>query len=102
MIMIGVNKGSSDKAKAYIDGDLTNPMSESGSPTLAIIIVLLLVAIAIGTIFYFKHAKSKAAVSMNGRSASVATGLATGVNDTLDEGLVTETLDDDNIQDKHE
>ena len=99
MILLGVNKGSSDKAKAYIDGDLPDPFL-TGAPTLAIIIVVLLIAVAIVIIFYFKSSKSKAAASNSGRSASVAHGLKTSVNDSLDEGLVPETLDDDNIQDK--
>lgn len=103
MILLGVNKGSSDKAKAYIDGDLPDPFL-AGNSSLAIVIVILLILIAIGIIFYFRSAKSKASALIGGRSKSVSTGLNTRVNDdTLDEGLVTESLDDDNndnIRDK--
>jgi len=100
---MGINKGASDRAKAYIDGRISNPY-KSGGMTIGVVIVILLIAFAVAIIFYFKQHKElknsegvKETFAGDGaRSASVAaSGGPSSVNESLDENLVAETLDDD-------
>ena len=101
LILMGINKGSSERAKAYIDGKISNPY-RSGGMTIGVVIVILLIAFAVAIIFYFKqHRQLKNSEGVKetfaadrARSASVA---ASGgaADDSLDENLVAETLDDD-------
>jgi len=53
LILMGINKGASDRAKAYIDGRISNPY-RSGGMTIGVVIVILLIAFAVAIIFYFK------------------------------------------------
>jgi len=57
LILMGVNKGSSDKAKAYIKGELSNPYRVSNGVTVSIIAVILLLVCGLGIVFYFKQNK---------------------------------------------
>jgi len=68
LILMGVNKGASDRAKAYIDGSISNPHRSRGM-TIGIIIVILLIAFAVAIIFYFKQHKK---VEKRKRSETVA------------------------------
>lgn len=53
LILMGINKGASTRAKAYIDGTISNPAS-SGGMTIGIVIVIMLVGFGIAIICYFK------------------------------------------------
>ena len=50
---MGINKGASDRAKAYIDGTISNPY-RTGGMTIGIVIVILLIAFAVAIVFYMK------------------------------------------------
>jgi hypothetical protein len=56
IILIGVNRGSSNRAKAYIFGELLNPYRSNGV-TVSIIIVILLIAFGFAIVFYFKQSR---------------------------------------------
>ena len=54
LVLMGVNRGSSSRAKAYINGELSNPYRTSNGVTVSIIIVILLIAFGFAIVFYFK------------------------------------------------
>jgi len=54
--MMGINKGSSDRAKAYIKGYLSNPYKSNGM-TIGVVIVIMLILFAVALIFYFKQSR---------------------------------------------
>lgn len=55
LILIGVNQGSSKRAKAYIDGSL-DPPSKNGM-TIVIVSLVLLVIFAVAVAFYIKQSQ---------------------------------------------
>lgn len=57
--MIGVNKGSSEMAKAHIVGDVYNPFAQTEEPGSAIagIVILLLILFAIAIAIFIKSSK---------------------------------------------
>ena len=103
--MIGVNKGSSEMAKAHIVGDVYNPFAQTEEPGSAIagIVILLLILFAIAIAIFIKNSKqikeTNGAPGVEGKD-----GIATfTIQNDLDESLhEAESLDEISPEDKLE
>ena len=94
--MIGVNKGSSDSAKAELIGKIYNPFKHvaAGGGAIAAVIICLLLLFSIACAFFVKAKKEQAEVSADAVPVSKKQNYKIQ-NDDLDKSLQeAESLDD--------
>lgn len=93
LIMIGVNKGSSNLAKATIIGEAYNPFAEAdkSGAGLAIVLILLLVMFSIAILFFLKAnqqlKQSNGAPGVNGKNKKTSDKITFNIQNDLDESL---------------